>query len=71
MLFGLVYSCVIILWQKDFISHLLQLYNFENPHDSFWDERRKGYDEKALREEEEEDRLVILLEERFKFQDAN
>jgi cation-transporting ATPase 13A3/4/5 len=69
MLFGLVYSCVIILWQKDFISHLLQLYNFENPHDSFWDERRKGYDEKALREEEEEDRLVILPEERFKFQD--
>jgi cation-transporting ATPase 13A3/4/5 len=70
MLFGLVYSCVIILWQEKFISNLLQLYNFENPHDSFWDERRKKYDDAALEEEEEEDRLIILPEERFKFKDT-
>ena len=67
MLFGFAYSCVIILWQKKFISHLLQLYNFDNPYDSFWDERRKKYDDEAM---EEEEGLVILPEERYKFKDT-
>jgi cation-transporting ATPase 13A3/4/5 len=66
MLFGLVYSCVIILWQEKFISHLLQLYNFDNPYDSFWDDRRTQFDEEMIEEEE----LIILPEERFKFKDT-
>jgi cation-transporting ATPase 13A3/4/5 len=66
MLFGFAYSCVIILWQKKFISHLLQLYNFDNPYDSFWDERRTQFDEEMIEEEE----LIILPEERFKFKDT-
>ena len=71
MIFGFVYSCAIILWQKQFISNLLQLYNFDNPRDSFWDKRRQRYDEEAARQaEEEEEELIITPEGRFKFKDT-
>ena len=44
MIFGFAYSCVIILWEKRFISHLLQLFNFHNQNDSFFDYERNATD---------------------------
>ena len=48
MIFAFVYSCVIILWPNKFIAKLLQLYNFEDPNESFKDERRDDIDNEEL-----------------------
>ena len=40
MLFAFGYSCMIILWPHKYISKLLQMYNFDNPRDSYFDKRR-------------------------------
>ena len=41
MIFAFVYSCVIILWQLPFFSDLLQMYNFDDPKESFKDDSRE------------------------------
>ena len=48
MVFAFVYSCVIILWPNKFIAKLLQLYNFEDPNESFKDDRRDDIDNEDL-----------------------
>ena len=48
MIFAFVYSCVIILWPNKFIAKRLQLYNFEDPNESFKDERRDDIDNEEL-----------------------
>ena len=48
MIFAFLYSCFIILFPFKFTSNLLQLYNFDNPHDSFIDERRDDVDDESL-----------------------
>ena len=48
MIFAFAYSCVIILWQQPLLSKLLQMYNFDNPDDSFKDSRRDDLDEEGL-----------------------
>ena len=48
MIFAFAYSCVIILWQNPLLSKLLQMYNFDNPEDSFKDSRRDDLDEEGL-----------------------
>ena len=40
MIFAFLYSCILILWENKFFSNLLQLYNFDDPYDSFIDEER-------------------------------
>ena len=40
MIFAFGYSCMIILWPHRYISKLLQMYNFDNPYDSYFDKRR-------------------------------
>ena len=46
MIFAFGYSCVIILWPHRNISKLLQMYNFDNPYDSYFDKRREGIPER-------------------------
>ena len=46
MIFAFGYSCLIILWPHKFISKLLQMYNFDNPEDSFFDDRREEIEDK-------------------------
>ena len=41
MIFAFVYSCVIILWQLPAFSKLLQMYNFDDPNESFVDDNRE------------------------------
>ena len=41
MVFAFGYSCMIILWPHRYISKLLQMYNFDNPKDSYFDKRRE------------------------------
>ena len=48
MIFAFAYSCVIILWQNHFFSNLLQMYNFDNPNDSFKDDRREDLNEEGI-----------------------
>ena len=46
MIFAFGYSCLIILWPHKFISNLLQMYNFDNPEDSFFDDKREEIEDK-------------------------
>ena len=48
MIFAFAYSCVIILWQNHFFSNLLQMYNFDNPNDSYKDDRREDLNEEGI-----------------------
>ena len=41
MILALIYSTIIILWPSKFVCDLLQLYNFDNPNDSFYDTDRE------------------------------
>ena len=43
MILALIYSTIIILWPTKFTCNILQLYNFDNPHDSYLDERRDDW----------------------------
>ena len=54
MILALIYSSIIILWPTQFTCDILQLYNFDNPRESYYDERRHDFD--GLWEEEEEER---------------
>ena len=54
MIMALIYSSIIILWPTQFTCDILQLYNFDNPRESYYDERRHDFD--GLWEEEEEER---------------
>ena len=58
MIFAFVYSCVIIVWPTKFTANLLQMYNFDNPEDSYYDNRRGPLpefpeEEEGVEEEEE------------------
>ena len=52
MILALVYSAIIILWPSQFVCNLLQLYNFDNPSESFYDDRRTDYETKEQKEKE-------------------
>ena len=43
MILALIYSTIIILWPTSFTCNILQLYNFDNPRDSYLDERRDDW----------------------------
>ena len=43
MILAVVYSVLIILWPSHFICNIFQLYSFDNPEDSYYDERRKDF----------------------------
>ena len=45
MIFAFVYSCIIIVWPTQFSTNLLQLYFFDEPENSFKDERREDCDD--------------------------
>ena len=45
MIFAFVYSCIIIVWPTQFSTNLLQLYFFDDPQNSFKDERREDCDD--------------------------
>ena len=45
MILALIYSSIIILWPTQFTCNILQLYNFDNPEESYYDERRHDFDE--------------------------
>ena len=69
LLFGLVYSCAIILWQTKFMAQLFQLYNFDNPDDSFVDPRREAMEEEESKEkgEEEEGETPVFQDKQIKY----
>ena len=45
MIFAFVYSSIIIVWPTKFSTKLLQLYYFDDPDNSFKDERREDCDD--------------------------
>ena len=51
MILALVYSTIIILWPHKYICKIFQLYSFDNPRDSYYDERRDDFDEEEEFEE--------------------
>ena len=53
LIFGFIYSCLIILWENKFFAQLLQMYNFDNPEDSFEADDEEGEEEGGGEEEEE------------------
>ena len=52
MILALVYSAIIILWPSQFVCNLLQLYNFDIPSESFYDDRRTDYETEEQKEKE-------------------
>ena len=52
MILAVIYSSIIILWPTKFTCKILQLYNFDNPRDSYYDKRRKDFEPGAEKEEE-------------------
>ena len=51
MILALIYSTIIILWPHKNICKIFQLYSFDNPRDSYYDERRDDFDEEEEFEE--------------------
>ena len=76
MVLAIVYSAIIILWPSKFICNIFQLYSFDNPLDSYHDERRRDFPEDREGEEgeegegegeEEEEEIDFTREEYYSF----
>ena len=63
MILAVIYSSLIILWPTKFSCDILQLYNFDNPDDSYYDERRKDFEP----DPEEEEEIDFTKEEYYSF----
>ena len=70
MIFAFVYSCFIIIYPNKFTANLLQMYQFDNPEESYYDERRPKLPtqaEAAEEEYEEEEEEVLTREKYYSF----
>ena len=53
MVLAVAYSSIIILWPSKFVCNILQLYSFDNPHDSYLNEKRHEFDGSTKEDDEE------------------
>ena len=44
MILALIYSSIIILWPTKFICRVFQLYSFDDPYDSYYDDKRDDFE---------------------------
>ena len=81
MILAVVYSVLIILWPSKFICKIFQLYSFDNPEDSYYDERRKDFEDEekggegeeeegGTSDDEEEEDIGFTKEEYYSFKNT-